>query len=442
MSNKKRKSKAEEIQELFKPKELLDPEDDPDLLRNFGTIEDEEGFEVEQPKKRGKFARYAPDLSGVHEKYKGVVVSRAQLEREMNGESSSEEETSEEGLSEDEGSQGEDKESQEEDEESQKGSQEEAEDSQTAEESDADDSENEEDSITEDDENSDDEKFNLVSAEDTSNLVEKGKHVKNQLKIWERLLEMRIKTQKLVQIGNSFPSGDTYSDLTKNSEFKSATANTATTLIDLIKNLQTLKSNLLENYPETRPIKRKCEFPSNSRKVSAIEEELSDKTFVNYRNSVLRKWHDKIKVGTKAKNMETQDIIQKIENSMINKNELVTKTKTFRGGFSIVGSSVENGDVVPEIYEDSDFYHNLLRELIEYKTNLSDDLNLGQKIKELQSLRNKMKKKVDTRASKGRKIRYVVHNKMINFMAPVDKSDWTDEARTELYNSLFGKVCS
>ncbi|GAA6074708.1 protein AATF, partial [Tachysurus ichikawai] len=31
-----------------------------------------------------------------------------------------------------------------------------------------------------------------------------------------------------------------------------------------------------------------------------------------------------------------------------------------------------------------------------------------------------------------------VHSKLVNFMAPIDHSSMSDEARSELYRSLFG----
>ena len=58
-----------------------------------------------------------------------------------------------------------------------------------------------------------------------------------------------------------------------------------------------------------------------------------------------------------------------------------------------------------EIFDDDDFYHQLLRELIERKTEgVTDPLRLGQKWLQIQKMRNKIKKKVDTKASKGRKL--------------------------------------
>ena len=52
----------------------------------------------------------------------------------------------------------------------------------------------------------------------------------------------------------------------------------------------------------------------------------------------------------------------------------------------------------------------------------------------------KTKKVVDTKASKGRKLRYTVHEKLQNFMAPEDKNAWGERQRDELFSSLFGRT--
>lgn len=140
----------------------------------------------------------------------------------------------------------------------------------------------------------------------------------------------------------------------------------------------------------------------------------------------------------------------KIENSLLGKNEMIRRTQLYRGDYDVYGidkSKVLEGNAdgtstelqLPEIFDDSEFYHQLLRELIEYKSNTDENqTEITKKFIELQKVRSKMKKKVDTRASKGRKIRYIVHNKLVNYMPPKDTSDYTDEARSELYSSLFG----
>ena len=121
----------------------------------------------------------------------------------------------------------------------------------------------------------------------------------------------------------------------------------------------------------------------------------------------------------------------------------------FRSTYDVLGqkstsSGDENNDDKEhdvEIFDDDDFYHQLLRELIERKTeDVTDPLLLGQKWLQIQKMRNKIKKKVDTKASKGRKTRFDIHAKLVNFMAPVFvESVLSDDAKTELFKSLFGK---
>ena len=51
----------------------------------------------------------------------------------------------------------------------------------------------------------------------------------------------------------------------------------------------------------------------------------------------------------------------------------------------------------------------------------------------------KVKKVVDTKASKGRKMRYTVHEKLQNFMAAEDRGGWGERQRGELFASLLGR---
>lgn len=172
-------------------------------------------------------------------------------------------------------------------------------------------------------------------------------------------------------------------------------------------------------------------------------------SYSKFRNQVLQKWHDRTKSLKDTKNPVTNlNIMTKIENALLGKNKMIRKTQMYRGDYEIYGVEIPKGDGesqqdvhIPDIFDDSDFYHQLLRELIEYKSNFGDNQSeLAQKFIELQNVRSKMKKRVETRASKGRKIRYNVHNKLVNFMPPKDTSEMTDEAKTELFNSLFGRA--
>lgn len=170
--------------------------------------------------------------------------------------------------------------------------------------------------------------------------------------------------------------------------------------------------------------------------------------YTGFRNQTLQKWHDRTKNLKDSRNSAMDlSIVNKIENALLGKHEMIRKTQIYRGDFDIFGASTASPSTseltLPEIYDDSDFYHQLLRELIEYKSNIGDNqTEITQKFIELQKVRSKMKRKVEVRASKGRKIRYNVHNKLVNFMPPRDDSVLTDEAKTELFNSLFGNFNS
>jgi protein AATF/BFR2 len=107
------------------------------------------------------------------------------------------------------------------------------------------------------------------------------------------------------------------------------------------------------------------------------------------------------------------------------------------------GEEGEEEEHDPEVFDDDDFYHQLLRELIDRKSaDVTDPIALGRHWLQIQRARAKADKKgkaVDTKASKGRKVRYDVHAKLVNFMAPIyGDGAWKDEARDELFSSLFG----
>ena len=140
-----------------------------------------------------------------------------------------------------------------------------------------------------------------------------------------------------------------------------------------------------------------------------------------------------------AMNTPTLEQIEQITSNMA---RLVKRTQVARVDADILDQHHEAGVNMENvnIFDDSDFYHHLLRELIEKKTSVnSDQGQVGQHWLQIQKLRSKLKKKVDTRASKGRKVRYDVHTKLVNFMAPVRQSNSMSEAaRQELFSSLFG----
>ncbi|KAL2719742.1 protein AATF [Vespula maculifrons] len=353
--------------------------------------------------------------------------------------------------------------------------------------------------------------FKTMSATNVKEEIEKGQCIQSQLRLWESLLEMRIKLQKCLTNSNQMPQYDIHKSFRNDMDFMKRTNEAKSKLTLLLDNMLNLQTTLWKQFPETKSIsiygkKRERdeyndkdestedpmdeEIPSDTddeEEKEANEEECdknaedSDETniennecvpkkkfkfadyekilakrhksYVNYRNSIISKWNDKTRVTTGKLNKGiSQTTLKQIEFALSDKVKLHKRTQLKRSEYVTVGKSlpVSNEDdrrvqeYDPEIYDDDDFYHQLLRDLIEYKSSdITDPIQLSKQWIQLQNMRSKMKRKIDTRATKGRKVRYNVHNKLVNYMAPITVYDtWTDSAKNELYNSLFGKIKS
>ncbi|KAB1225080.1 Protein bfr2 [Morella rubra] len=92
--------------------------------------------------------------------------------------------------------------------------------------------------------------------------------------------------------------------------------------------------------------------------------------------------------------------------------------------------SQADGD--PELLDDSEFYQQLLKEFFETIDPSSSD----SAVYALKRSQTKKRKVVDRRASKSRKIRYHVHEKIVNFMAPLPMD--LPPIAPKLFENLFG----
>uniref|UniRef100_A0A8C0FSF3 Apoptosis antagonizing transcription factor n=1 Tax=Bubo bubo TaxID=30461 RepID=A0A8C0FSF3_BUBBB len=321
--------------------------------------------------------------------------------------------------------------------------------------------------------------------------VEKGIAVKNQLALWDQLLEGRIKMQKALVTVNRLPQPDAYPIFRKEGgqEFDNAVQNCCKAVETLLKVLVDLQDELLYQYPGTRHLVdgKQSKTESDDEIPSSSDEEQVDKAqekrrslpkrklkmedypefiakryadFRTYRNNILQKWHDKTKLASgkmgKGFGAFERSILTQIDHIMMDKERLLRRTQTKRSVYTVLGkqeqesnpvpeSLPENSEVLPqsdsnrhlkdideEIFDDDDFYHQLLREFIERKTTSldpNDQVAMGRQWLAIQKLRSKIKKKVDRKASKGRRIRYHVHSKLVSFMAPIDHCTMNDDAR-------------
>ncbi|XP_051536778.1 protein AATF-like [Myxocyprinus asiaticus] len=532
---------SQQLEDLLNPlPKFVDPEDDQDeetkakVIENFDEGDDDEDLASGDLRKRSVAL-----LADTDRRYRGKTTSRKDLQKEFDGSADEEEEDDEDNGMLDkymESIKDDDDEEDENDDKEQGGDDDEEQDD-DKEDLNADDSlvskmkstdfmkltegmddlgdsdEEDEDSAASDEEEADNEEdeeeeseLRTFSKERVDEEVEKGKAVKNQLALWDLMLEGRIKIQKALMSANQLPQSQTFPEFKSRGgpKYTEALKNSHKALKALQRSLLELQDLLLYQNPETRAISQGKTWGAKSKskddeEIMSDEEEMENgddeknagrnrplkrklemaeypnfmakrfADFLPYQDATLQKWYDKTRltVGKSNKGFGAFDrnILTQVEQVLMDKERLVRRTQTCRSEYRVLGkpeptvseidsSNTTEGEAADlglkanlhlknldeEIFDDDDFYHQLLRELIERKTSASDpndQVAMGRQWLAIQKLRSKIKKKVDTKASKGRKVRFHVHSKLVNFMAPVDNSSMNDDARSELYRSLF-----
>ncbi|KAF8801308.1 TRAUB-domain-containing protein [Phlegmacium glaucopus] len=309
---------------------------------------------------------------------------------------------------------------------------------------------------------------NLGPSEDTSSTLkkkreedlEKGQAVKRQVALWDSLLDTRIRLQKSVVSANQLPPPSqmkTFMEMPECSESLSKLLHEASLLTDELFDLQ---ENLLSANDVLTPPSRKRRKLDSDAPIDEYAENLVamtadaaalEQAFHPYLVQTLSKWSSKIQAvapsvllpsnrGTFLKGgQQLKSAAQLIDETLADHEKLLARTQISRGKKGRIGAPQENVDapdaVDPDIFDDTDFYQKMLRDIIDARGNSNggEDWMISQKQK-------KAKKKVDTKASKGRKLRYEVHEKLQNFMVPVPvPGAWHEEQIDELFTSLLGK---
>lgn len=143
----------------------------------------------------------------------------------------------------------------------------------------------------------------------------------------------------------------------------------------------------------------------------------------------------KAAMGTKPGPRSLVDIIDNVLEEDAHK--LLARTRLADDVTAGVTHKNDPGQHPTEIFDDADFYHQLLRDVIDSRG--ASHVEGKEWVRRQQSLKAKRKKTVDTRSSKGRKLRYEVHEKLQNFMVPVGaQHTWHEEQIDELFVSLLG----
>ncbi|KAJ5666644.1 Protein bfr2 [Penicillium macrosclerotiorum] len=299
----------------------------------------------------------------------------------------------------------------------------------------------------------------------------KGKAVKEQRTTFDALLNTRIKLQKGLSAINEIAvvtgmggDGDTAErgsdeDEAANSEAIKSAENAALALWSTLEELRTALANAQTKDGSN---KRKAPGPiTDSTSTASLWERMSDLETESliHRRAILDKWSAKARgASASASNTRgkllgsasgTQSITAVLDAHVATE---IGNHPSKRARQASVPNGSNSGESIEPIYDDTAFYQALLRDLVEQR--MSSEVmtggldNLHQlpsrlPIHPITGMRNdKNRKEVDTRASKGRKMRFNVHEKLQNFMAPEDRGSWTVRARDEFFASLLGKTAS
>lgn len=279
--------------------------------------------------------------------------------------------------------------------------------------------------------------------------AEKGVAVRQQRRTYDSLLNLRIRLQKGLVAINSL--GEATDDENTDKEPYEAAEEAA---LKLWTTIDGFRAALL---PEQKAGQKRKRPASTSTEALWAAMQATEGHAAAGRRATLEKWSARVGFSTATNGKErqlanrtagaaagAQSFASVLEGQLVAADRLVKRTRVPRSC-----APIQAGLKVAEdagIYDDADFYQLLLKELVDQRSADAggaggDGANGGDvpTVRWTAISEAKTRKQVDRRASKGRKLRFTVHEKLQNFMAPEDRRGWEDEAIDRLFGTLFGQ---
>lgn len=282
----------------------------------------------------------------------------------------------------------------------------------------------------------------------------KGYAIQQQHKFFDKLIDSRLKLQKALINSNQLPVEHVEVSSEKIEEAKTA-------CYDLMDSIFKLRNELLvqDNISKDAvKLPKKRSFDSYSSTTTQFDEKLA-----KYRHEILVKWSGKVQnsSGSNALNQGkfkaiNQSFDQQVENNLHDMERFVKRTRLNRRQITPIGYKVpqpeqvdEDADIpqekpvstiteIAEIYDDDDFYRVLLNDLVDKKIQSSNPTTGLTMLKSAQKVQ-KLHKNVDSKASKGRKLKYTVQEPIANLEVPRNNWKWDDNQIDEFFASLLGQ---
>ncbi|KAI4197319.1 MAG: hypothetical protein LQ350_005988 [Teloschistes chrysophthalmus] len=314
--------------------------------------------------------------------------------------------------------------------------------------------------------------------------IARGRAIRKQRTAFDCLLNTRIRLQKALIAANSLPSPNASTTPPSNQDPAVEAAEKAA--LRLWSTLDSLRQSITPTPTPTpgAPTPQPPQ-PDTNTPLSTLWTRMQNQD-TQYRPPALKtlnKWSQKtapissLPRANKFSQTAAQQqqplskVLEQQLSSSSNMEKLVAKTKVPRScapvqAAAALSSTKKQRDLEdenqqggrPELpsYDDADFYSLLLRDLVDSRsslpfppTNLSTHTPTNHptnhthpSLPHIQGIKpphlRTPKTRTDTKASKGRKMRYAVHEKLQNFMAPEERGTWGEGRRGELFGGLLG----
>lgn len=280
----------------------------------------------------------------------------------------------------------------------------------------------------------------------------KGYAISSQHGFFDKIIEARLKMQKAVTSANLLPATPAQAEPLLSSKSSSLVSRATQECTQLLDSILALRVQLAQRdkAPAKYPAVKKRTFAEYSLAASAL-----DTSLTLYRSAVLQKWLAKVQNSSGALALQSgkfkainQSFDLQVAHTLTDMDRLIKRTKLNRRQIKPLGSVVPELDTqtaishAPEIdtiFDDEDFYRVLLNDLVDKKV-LASDPTSGIAISLRTAQRaQKIQKNVDTKASKGRKLRFHVQEQIANFDAPKNRPRWNDDQTDEFFASLLGQ---
>ena len=262
---------------------------------------------------------------------------------------------------------------------------------------------------------------------------------KKETDAWNRILELRINLQKPLELANRLPvsplQGDGLSEVEEGA-------------IDLRKTMGMALDEfigVLEMQSSAKKRKRGTMEDSSLEehwdRMQATHDALRPKWV-----KTIDKWHARLHFGSESSKKKLtvfdKGVFDSVRNSMLDEDRNLDKSRSLfvdsrrMGKHADLNSDEDEPKHDLEVYDDRAFYSVLLKTFISNSAGSSGSESMrGEDIAMLRKYRQS-RANVDRKASKGRKLRYVVHPKLLNFAFPVPKA--APEVDVDrLFSSLF-----